>query len=56
MVVTGRTDDGVVESIEIPGRPVLGVQWHPEWMKSTDPALTWVVEEAARRLAERSGA
>lgn len=51
VVVTGRAGDGVVESIEVPDRPVLGVQWHPEWMKSTDPTLTWVVEQAALRLA-----
>lgn len=50
VVVTGRTGDGVVEAIEVPGHPVLGVQWHPEWMKSTDPTLTWVVREAARLL------
>ncbi len=54
LVVTGRTADGVVEAVELPGRPVLGVQWHPEWMKSTDPTLTWVVHEAARRLEQRS--
>lgn len=54
VVATGRTHDGLVEAIEVPGRPVLGVQWHPEWMKSTDPALTWVVREAARALAQRS--
>lgn len=53
VVVTGSTSDGVVEAIEVPGHPVLGVQWHPEWMKSADPTLTWVVEEAVRRL-ERS--
>jgi len=55
VAVTGRTSDGVVEAIEVPGRPVLGVQWHPEWMKSTDPTLTWIVEQAARRLEQRSG-
>lgn len=54
VVVTGRTGDGVVEAIEVPGHPVLGVQWHPEWMKSTDPTLTWVVREAARLLEQRS--
>ncbi|PWN02955.1 gamma-glutamyl-gamma-aminobutyrate hydrolase [Nocardioides silvaticus] len=50
VVVTGRTSDGVVEVIEVLGQPVLGVQWHPEWMKSTDPTLTWVVREAAQLL------
>ena len=51
LVVTGRTRDGVVEAVELPGAPVLGVQWHPEWMASNDPTLGWVVEQAARRLA-----
>ena len=54
LLVTGRTEDGVVESVELPGRAVLGVQWHPEWMKSTDPTLTWVVREATRLLEQRS--
>ncbi len=31
LAVSGRTKDGVVEAIELPGaRFVLGVQWHPE--------------------------
>ena len=30
VVVTGLADDGVVEAIEVPGEPILGVQWHPE--------------------------
>ncbi|MCE5290975.1 MAG: gamma-glutamyl-gamma-aminobutyrate hydrolase family protein [Nocardiaceae bacterium] len=50
LVVTGRAADGVVEAIEIPGSPVLGVQWHPEWMKSVDPTMTWIVEEAVKRM------
>lgn len=53
LVVTGRTSDGVVEVVELPGAPVLGVQWHPEWMAGGDPTFAWVVAEAARRL-ERS--
>lgn len=52
LVVTGRTPDGVVEAVELPGAPVLGVQWHPEWMVRTDPAITWLVQAAAERLAE----
>jgi len=52
LVVTGRTSDGVVEAVELPGAPVLGVQWHPEWMVRSDPAMTWVVRAAAERLAQ----
>lgn len=49
LVVTGRTDDGVAESVELPGAPVLGVQWHPEWMVTDDGALRWLVDAAADR-------
>ncbi|POX47545.1 gamma-glutamyl-gamma-aminobutyrate hydrolase [Streptomyces sp. Ru71] len=55
LVVTGRTSDGVIESVELPGAPVLGVQWHPEWMKSADPTMTWIVQAAAELLAARRG-
>lgn len=55
LVVTGRASDGVVESVELPGSPVLGVQWHPEWMVRSDPAMTWVVQAAAQHLAGRAG-
>lgn len=52
LVVTGRANDGVVEAVELPGAPVLGVQWHPEWRESSDPTMTWIVEEAAGRLRD----
>ncbi|CAL9370829.1 Putative glutamine amidotransferase [Streptomyces sp. enrichment culture] len=55
LVVTGRTSDGVIESVELPGAPVLGVQWHPEWMKSADPTITWIVQAAAELLAAHRG-
>ena len=33
LVVTGRSSDGVIEAVEMPGRRfLLGVQWHPEEM------------------------
>jgi putative glutamine amidotransferase len=51
LVVTGRARDGVVEAVEIPGEPVLGVQWHPEWTASHEPTLGWLVQQASRRLA-----
>ena len=34
-VVTARSESGTVESIELPGKPVLGVQFHPERMTGT---------------------
>ncbi|MER6849854.1 gamma-glutamyl-gamma-aminobutyrate hydrolase family protein [Streptomyces flaveolus] len=55
LLVTGRTSDGVIETVELPGAPVLGVQWHPEWMKSADPTMTWIVQAAAELLAARHG-
>ncbi|NYJ03346.1 putative glutamine amidotransferase [Nocardioides thalensis] len=49
LVVTGRSSDGVAEVIEAPGRPVLGVQWHPEWLHPRDPAFDWLVAAATPR-------
>jgi len=53
VVVTGTTDDGVVESFELEGRPeVFAVQWHPEMLGGPpDPAFEWLVREAARFAA-----
>lgn len=48
VVVSGLADDGVVEAIELPGLPVLGLQWHPESLDH-DPAFGWLVR-AARAL------
>ncbi|MFN8080153.1 MAG: gamma-glutamyl-gamma-aminobutyrate hydrolase family protein [Kineosporiaceae bacterium] len=50
--VTGRAADGVIEILELPGHPVLGVQWHPEWHRDHDPAFAWLVDQAARRAAQ----
>lgn len=55
VIVTGRTSDGVVEAVEVPGAAVLGVQWHPEWMVRSDPALAWVVRAAESYLREAVG-
>lgn len=48
VVVTGRTSDGVVESIGVEGRPAVGVQWHPEWSVQPDPVFDWLVDVAGR--------
>lgn len=54
VVVTGRTSDGVVECIALEGRPVVGVQWHPEWSPQADPVVDWLVDRSAEVPARRS--
>lgn len=38
LVVAARACDEIVEAVEIPGRALLAVQWHPEDTAATDPA------------------
>lgn len=45
--VTARAEDGVIESVEMPGKAILGVQWHPE-VFGNDPVFGWLVEAASR--------
>jgi len=54
VVNTGSTLDGIVESIELTGRPVIAVQWHPECF-ADDPIFRWLVEETARSMITRKG-
>ena len=52
LVVVARDQHGVVEGIEHPDEPILGVQWHPELIAHVPPheqPFRWIVEEAARR-------
>jgi putative glutamine amidotransferase len=49
--VTGRSPDGAAEVLELEGRDVLGVQWHPELLARPDPTFAWLVEAARRRLS-----
>lgn len=45
--VTALAADGVVEAIESnEHKPVIGVQWHPEWLESGLPLFRWIVEQA----------
>lgn len=50
LVVSAKAPDGVVEGLESPDGAVLALQWHPELLDAPDPAFTWVVREAQRRL------
>jgi putative glutamine amidotransferase len=46
LVVTGRADDDVVEAIELPGRDVIAVQWHPEMRSQVEPVFGWLIKRA----------
>lgn len=46
LLPSGRAQDAVVEAIELPDHPVLGVQWHPEWQVAPDPVFAWLVAAA----------
>jgi putative glutamine amidotransferase len=46
LVASAHADDGVVEAIELPGHPVLGLQWHPEGSVELEPCFSWLVEQA----------
>ena len=46
--VVATAPDGVVEAIESSEyKPILGVQWHPEWLESGLPLFSWLVQQAA---------
>ena len=50
--VTGRADD-TIEALESDDGCLVGVQWHPEMMRSrdNDPIFRWLVEAASARMA-----
>jgi len=47
--VTGKSADGIIEAIESNElKPVLGVQWHPEWLEDEGQKIfRWLVKQAA---------
>lgn len=50
--------DGIVQAIEAPDRPWLGVQWHPEYLAYLPAQLAlfrWVARRAAARAADSAG-
>ena len=55
LVVTGRAMDGIVEMVELSGRPVIGVQWHPEWQTEADPIFEWFVDQCRSSAGRQPG-
>jgi putative glutamine amidotransferase len=54
LAVVARAPDGVIEAVELPGRPVLAVQWELQEEARVDPRSAAVFEwfvEAARSFA-----
>ncbi len=47
--VTATAPDGIIEAVESTRhQPVMGVQWHPEWLGDDGlPLFRWLVDEAA---------
>lgn len=46
--VVARASDGTIEAVEsLEHKPILGVQWHPEWLESGKPLFRWLVAQAA---------
>jgi putative glutamine amidotransferase len=56
LVYVGHAPDGVVEAAELPGRDVVGVQWHPEQLVHSDPIFAWVTDVASVARAAAPGA
>ena len=45
--VIAQAPDGVIEGMESTEfKPILGVQWHPEWLTSGLPIFQWLVAQA----------
>lgn len=44
----GWAEDGIVEGVELPGRPVIGVQWHPECLTDPEDAapFRWLIRQS----------
>ncbi len=53
--VSARSNDGVVEGLEMPGHDLLGVQWHPEMTLEPEPVFDWLISRATSHMA-RTGA
>jgi putative glutamine amidotransferase len=56
LVVSASARDGVIEAVEIPGRPfALGVQWHPEQLFMEDEAALRLFSAFVQAAAVKQG-
>lgn len=47
--VAARAADNTIEAMESSEyKPILGVQWHPEWLPEGAPLFKWLVDEAEK--------
>jgi len=46
IVAAGVAPDGVIEAVELPSAPAVGVQWHPEMLPDPDPIFDWLLRQA----------
>ncbi len=51
LAVTATAPDGTVEGVEMVGRDVVAVQWHPEMLEGIDPIFAWLVDRARSSMA-----
>jgi putative glutamine amidotransferase len=56
LIVTARAPDGIIEGLEIADHPFcVGVQWHPEVMVESQPAMRRLFEGLAEAAGARAG-
>lgn len=48
--ITATAPDGTPEGLEVPGKPVLAMQWHPEMMGIDTTPFAWLVSQAQTRM------
>jgi putative glutamine amidotransferase len=53
LTVIATDSDGSIEGLQMQGRDVVAVQWHPEFLNEVEPIFAWLVEKAAAVRAAR---
>ncbi len=56
LLVSARDEHGIVEAVELPDEPVVGVQWHPELLAHVAPharLFEWLVAQTTPEGASR---